>query len=103
MSSLAIASALLFAAVLLVPIFKKLGLGSVLGYLVAGVLIGPSAFAVINEPEAVLHTAELGVALLLFLIGLELQRERSWALRKAVFDLGTMQLVVCGGALAGLA
>lgn len=103
MSSLAIASALLFAAVLLVPIFKKLGLGSVLGYLVAGVLIGPSAFAVINEPEAVLHTAELGVALLLFLIGLELQRERLWALRKAVFGLGTMQLVVCGGALAGLA
>lgn len=103
MSSLAIASALLFAAVLLVPIFKKLGLGSVLGYLVAGVLIGPSAFAVIHEPEAVLQTAELGVALLLFLIGLELQGERLWALRKAVFGLGTLQLVVCGGALAGLA
>ena len=103
MSSLAIASALLFAAVLLVPIFKKLGLGSVLGYLVAGVLIGPSAFGVINEPEAVLQTAELGVTLLLFLIGLELQRERLWALRKAVFGLGTLQLVVCGGALAGLA
>ncbi len=103
MSSLAIASALLFAAVLLVPIFKKLGLGSVLGYLVAGVLIGPSAFGVIHEPEAVLQTAELGVTLLLFLIGLELQRERLWALRKAVFGLGTMQLVVCGGALAALA
>ena len=103
MSSLAIASALLFAAVLLVPIFKRLGLGSVLGYLVAGVLIGPSAFAVIHEPEAVLQTAELGVALLLFLIGLELQRERLWALRKAVFGLGALQLAVCGGALAGLA
>ena len=103
MSSLAIASALLFAAVLLVPIFKKLGLGSVLGYLVAGVLIGPSAIGVIHEPEAVLQTAELGVTLLLFLIGLELQRERLWALRKAVFGLGTMQLVICGGALAGLA
>jgi len=103
MSSLAIASALLFAAVLLVPIFKKLGLGSVLGYLVAGVLIGPSAFGVIHEPEAVLQTAELGVTLLLFLIGLELQRERLWALRKAVFGLGIMQLFVCGGALAGLA
>ncbi len=103
MSSLAIASALLFAAVLLVPIFKKFGLGSVLGYLVAGVLIGPSALGVISEPEAVLQTAELGVTLLLFLIGLELQRERLWALRKAVFGLGTMQLVVCGGTLAGLA
>ena len=103
MSSLAIASALLFAAVLLVPIFKKLGLGSVLGYLVAGALIGPSAFGVISEPDAVLQTAELGVTLLLFLIGLELQRERLWALRKAVFGLGTMQLVVCGSALAGLA
>ncbi len=103
MSSLAIVSALLAAAVLLVPLFKKLGLGSVLGYLVAGVIIGPSAFAVIHEPEIVLHTAELGVTLLLFLIGLELQRERLWALRKAVFGLGTLQLVVCGGALAGLA
>ena len=103
MSSLAVATALLFAAVLLVPIFKKLGLGSVLGYLVAGVLIGPSALAVIHEPEAVLQTAELGVTLLLFLIGLELQRERLWALRKAVFGLGTLQLVICGGALAGLA
>jgi glutathione-regulated potassium-efflux system ancillary protein KefC len=103
MTSLATAAALLAAAVVLVPIFKKLGLGSVLGYLVAGVLIGPSALAVIHEPEAVLQTAELGVTLLLFLIGLELQRERLWALRKAVFGLGALQLFVCGGALAALA
>ena len=103
MTSLATAAALLAAAVLLVPLFKKLGLGSVLGYLVAGVLIGPSALAVIHEPEAVLQTAELGVTLLLFLIGLELQRERLWALRKAVFGLGTLQLLICGGALTALA
>ena len=103
MSSLAIAAVLLASAVLLVPLFKKLGLGSVLGYLVAGVLIGPSALAVIHEPEAVLQTAELGVTLLMFLIGLELQRERLRALRKSVFGLGAMQLFACGAALTLLA
>jgi glutathione-regulated potassium-efflux system ancillary protein KefC len=93
MNSLAIATALLAAAVLFVPLFKRLGVGSVLGYLVAGVLIGPSVFGVISEPTTVLHTAELGVTLLLFLIGLELQRDRLWALRKSVFGLGAMQVI----------
>ncbi len=93
MNSLAIATALLAAAVLLVPLFKRLGVGSVLGYLVAGVLIGPSVIGVINDPTTVLHTAELGVTLLLFVIGLELQRDRLWALRKSVFGLGAMQVI----------
>jgi monovalent cation:proton antiporter-2 (CPA2) family protein len=102
MNSLAIATALLAAAVLFVPLFKRLGVGSVLGYLVAGVLIGPSVFGVIGDPVTVLHTAELGVTLLLFLIGLELQRDRLWALRKSVFGLGAMQVI--GSALTlGLA
>ncbi|MGL5001522.1 MAG: cation:proton antiporter, partial [Casimicrobium sp.] len=102
MNSLAIATALLAAAVLLVPLFKRLGVGSVLGYLVAGVLIGPSVIGVISDPTTVLHTAELGVTLLLFLIGLELQRDRLWALRKSVFGLGAMQVIGSAAAL-GLA
>lgn len=102
MNSLAIATALLAAAVLFVPLFKRLGVGSVLGYLVAGVLIGPSVFGVVSDPTTVLHTAELGVTLLLFLIGLELQRDRLWALRKSVFGLGAMQVLGSAAAL-GLA
>jgi len=103
MSSLATAAALLAAAVLLVPLFKKLGLGSVLGYLVAGVVIGPSVIGVVRDPETILHTAELGVTLLMFIIGLELQRERLWALRRSIFGIGAMHLIVCGTALAALA
>lgn len=103
MTSLATAAALLGGAVVLVPLFKKLGLGSVLGYLVAGVLVGPSVFAVVHEPETVLQTAEFGVTLLMFLIGLELQRERLWALRRSIFGIGAMHLLVCGTALAALA
>ncbi|MEZ0237598.1 MAG: cation:proton antiporter, partial [Methylophilaceae bacterium] len=63
----------LSAAVLAVPLFKRLGLGSVLGYLLAGVLIGPYAFKLIGDAEQVLHFAEFGVVLLLFLVGLELE------------------------------
>jgi glutathione-regulated potassium-efflux system ancillary protein KefC len=100
MNSLAIYASLLAAAVILVPLFKRLGVGSVLGYLVAGVLIGPSVIGVVHEPEAVLHTAELGVTLLMFVIGLELQRDRLWALRKSVFGLGAMQVIGCGLVLA---
>jgi glutathione-regulated potassium-efflux system ancillary protein KefC len=100
MNSLAVYASLLAAAVILVPLFKRLGVGSVLGYLVAGVLIGPSVIGVVNEPEAVLHTAELGVTLLMFVIGLELQRDRLWALRKSVFGLGAMQVIGCGAILA---
>jgi glutathione-regulated potassium-efflux system ancillary protein KefC len=100
MNSLAVYASLLAAAVVLVPLFKRLGVGSVLGYLVAGVLIGPSVIGVVSDPEAVLHTAELGVTLLMFVIGLELQRDRLWALRKSVFGLGAMQVMGCGATLA---
>jgi glutathione-regulated potassium-efflux system ancillary protein KefC len=92
LSTPAVALALLAVAVLLVPLFKRLGLGSVLGYLVAGVLIGPYALKVVNDAEAVLHIAELGVTLLMFLIGLELQPARLWALRAQVFGLGALQV-----------
>lgn len=87
-----VAMALLAVAVLIVPIFKRLGLGSVLGYLVAGVLLGPYALKVVQDAESVLHIAELGVTLLMFLIGLELQPARLLALRKQVFGLGVIQV-----------
>lgn len=80
------------AAVVAVPLFKKLGLGAVLGYLLAGVIIGPYALQLIPDPEHVLHFAEFGVVLLLFLIGLELEPEKIWELRKLLFGLGGLQI-----------
>lgn len=91
MSAIALLT-LLAASVLLVPLFKRFGLGSVLGYLVAGIAVGPYGLAVVSRPESVLHTAELGVTLLMFLIGLELQPSRLWALRRQVFGLGALQM-----------
>lgn len=84
----------LTSAIILVPIFKRLGLGSVLGYLIAGILIGPFALKLIADPEHVLHFAEFGVVLMLFLIGLELESQKVWALRKLLFGLGGMQVTV---------
>ena len=72
---------LLAAAVVAVPLFKRLGLGSVLGYLAAGAAIGPSGFGLIGGVEEKMHTAEFGVVLLLFLIGLELAPARLWRMR----------------------
>ena len=66
----------LSSAILLVPIFKRLGLGSVLGYLIAGILIGPYALKLIPDPEQVLHFSEFGVVLMLFLVGLELESQK---------------------------
>lgn len=103
MQSVATFAALLAVAVLLVPFFKRAGLGTVLGYLVAGVLIGPWGASIVHDPENLLHTAELGVVLLLFIIGLELQPSRLWALRKPVFGLGALQFFGVGALLVGLA
>lgn len=93
----------LAAAVLFVPIAKKLGLGSVLGYLLAGVMIGPVLGYVGNEGEKIMHFAEFGVVMMLFLIGLELQPELLWRLRKAILGLGVLQVVITTAAIAGLA
>ncbi len=93
------------AAVIAVPIAKKLGFGSVLGYLGAGVIIGPFGLQLIGDVDTVLHFAELGVVFLLFIIGLELKPARLWVLRRPVFGFGSAQVVVTGlvlGALAGL-
>lgn len=94
--------ALLAGMVIAVPLFKRLGLGSVLGYLAAGVLLGPSGIALIHNPEAVLTTAELGVVMFLFIIGLEMEPDKLWALRRQIFGLGVIQVGTCGALLTGL-
>ncbi len=94
--------ALLGAAVIAVPLFKRLGLGSVLGYLAAGLLLGPSGIALIHDPESVLTIAELGVVMFLFIIGLEMEPAKLWALRKQIFGLGVIQVAVCGALLTGV-
>lgn len=92
---LAHAVALLGAAVVAVPIFRKLGLGSVLGYLAAGLLIGPFGLGLFNDPETILHFAELGVVMLLFIIGLEMRPSKLWGLRREIFGLGATQVGLC--------
>lgn len=88
-------------AVIAVPLFRRLGFGSVLGYLAAGVVIGPWALGLISDSENILRFAELGVVFLLFLVGLELRPHRLWVLRKQVFGLGMAQVIVTGVVLAG--
>src|SRR5688500_17785506 len=94
--------ALLGAGVVAVPLFRKLGLGSVLGYLTAGLLIGPFGVRLFSDPEALLHVAELGVVLFLFVIGLDMRPARLWALRRAIFGLGAAQVLTCGALLSGV-
>ncbi len=93
----------LFAAMIAVPLSRKLGLGAVLGYLGAGMIIGPWGLKLIDNVEAMLHISEFGVILLLFIIGLELQPSRLWVLRKQVFGLGAAQVLLTGLALGGIA
>jgi glutathione-regulated potassium-efflux system ancillary protein KefC len=92
---------LLLAAVIVVPLAARFGLGAVLGYLLTGVIVGPWGFAVIGEVEQVMHVAEFGVILLLFVIGLELRPSRMWALRRTIFGFGSAQVLVCSALLAG--
>ncbi|WP_404406470.1 monovalent cation:proton antiporter-2 (CPA2) family protein [Pelagibacterium halotolerans] len=93
--------AILAAGVIAVPIFKRFGLGSVLGYLAAGLAIGPFGLRIVSEPETILHTAELGVVMFLFVIGLEMQPRRLWSLRKEIFGLGVLQVATCATLLTG--
>ncbi|TGD98211.1 monovalent cation:proton antiporter-2 (CPA2) family protein [Methylobacterium nonmethylotrophicum] len=92
----------LSAAVIGVPIFRLLGQSAVLGYLVAGVVIGPSGLSLITEPETARSVSELGVVLLLFIVGLELEISRLISLRRDILGLGTLQLGLCALALGGL-
>ncbi|MFT7026646.1 MAG: monovalent cation:proton antiporter-2 (CPA2) family protein, partial [Paracoccaceae bacterium] len=95
------AAVFLGAAVLAVPIFKRLGLGAVVGYLAAGSLIGPSGLALVPDPATVMQLAEFGVVLLLFVIGLELRPARLWRLRAEIFGLGALQVLLTGALLIG--
>jgi monovalent cation:proton antiporter-2 (CPA2) family protein len=91
---------MLGAALLFVTIFRRLGLGATLGYIVGGAIIGPYALGLVERPEAILRISEIGIAFLLFLIGLELDPQRLWRLRRDIFGLGLLQVVVCGLALS---
>jgi glutathione-regulated potassium-efflux system protein KefB len=94
--------ALLGAAVVAVPLFKRAGLGSVLGYLAAGLVIGPFGLKLFTSPQAILHVAELGVVMFLFVIGLEMQPSRLWSLRRDIFGLGIAQVATCGALITGV-
>jgi glutathione-regulated potassium-efflux system ancillary protein KefC len=84
------------SAAIIVPIAVRLGLGSVLGYLIAGCIIGPWGLRLVTDAETILHFAEIGVVLMLFVIGLELDPQRLWTLRASVFGGGMLQMVACG-------
>src|SRR5687768_11570271 len=93
---------MLGAALLFVTLFRKLGLGATLGYIVGGAIIGPYALRLIPDPDAIMRVSEIGIAFLLFLVGLELNPSRLWRLRKDIFGLGLIQVVLCGLALSAL-
>ena len=93
---------MLGAALLFVTIFRRLKLGATLGYIVAGILIGPQLLRLIRDPEQVASVSEIGIALLLFIVGLELRPARLWRLRNDIFGLGLAQVVLCGLAISAL-
>jgi monovalent cation:proton antiporter-2 (CPA2) family protein len=91
---------MLGTALLFVTLFRKLKLGATLGYIVGGAIIGPQVLGLIEDPDALASLSEIGIALLLFIVGLELQPSRLWRLRKDIFGLGLAQVVLCGIALS---
>jgi monovalent cation:proton antiporter-2 (CPA2) family protein len=91
---------MLGAALVFVTLFRQLKLGATLGYIVAGALIGPQLLGLIQDPDALASIADIGIALLLFIVGLELQPSRLWRLRRDIFGLGLAQVVICGAALS---
>ncbi|WP_155264134.1 monovalent cation:proton antiporter-2 (CPA2) family protein [Sphingomonas segetis] len=94
---------MLGAALVFVTLFRRLRLGATLGYIVAGALIGPQVLGLIGDPEELTSVTEIGIALLLFIVGLELRPARLWRLRKDIFGLGLAQVVLCGLAISALA
>jgi glutathione-regulated potassium-efflux system ancillary protein KefC len=92
---LAYTAIFLLTAVLAVPLAKRLGLGSILGYLFGGIIIGPFVFKVVTDVNTILHFAEFGVVLMMFVIGLELEPKKLWKLRHTIFSYGSAQLLMC--------
>ncbi len=92
---------LLGSAVIAVPLFRRIGLGSVLGYFAGGLLVGPSVLGIFTEPSTILHFSELGVVMFLFLIGVEMRPQKLWALRTQIFGLGLAQVLLCIALLTG--
>ena len=97
---LEVGAIMLGTALLFVILFRKLGLGATLGYIVGGALIGPQLLGLVDDPQAMASISEIGIALLLFIVGLELHPSRLWRLRKDIFGLGLAQVVLCGLALS---
>ena len=93
----------LSAAVIVVPLAKKLGLGAIIGYLAAGMAIGPWGLRLVTNVQDILHFAEFGVVLMLFLVGLELEPKRLWSLRRPIFGWGSAQVVGCTAAITSVA
>jgi CPA2 family monovalent cation:H+ antiporter-2 len=91
---------LLLSAVVCVPLAQVLGLGTIPGYLLAGILIGPSALKLVTDVPAIIDISQWGVVMMLFVIGLELEPSRLWGMRREVFGIGIFQMVACGGVLA---
>jgi glutathione-regulated potassium-efflux system protein KefB len=96
------AAAMLGAALFFVIIFRRLGLGATLGYIVGGAVIGPHALGLVRDPSSVMAVSEIGIAMLLFIVGLELNPGRLWRMRRDIFGFGLVQVVVCGLVLSGL-
>ncbi len=92
----------LFAAVVAVPLAARLGIGAVLGYLLAGIAIGPWGLGFISDVDEILHFSELGVVFLMFIIGLELNPSKLWQLRQSIFGVGAAQVLLSAAILAGL-
>src|SRR5579859_2801675 len=89
----------LAAALIAVPLAIRLGFGSVLGYLVAGVMIGPWVLKLVTDVDAILHFSELGIVLMMFVIGLEMHVEKLWAMRRTIFGYGGIQMALCAALL----
>lgn len=94
--------AVLFAAVVAVPLAARIGIGAVLGYLLAGIAIGPWGLGFISDVDEILHFSELGVVFLMFIIGLELNPSKLWQLRRSIFGVGAAQVLLSAAILGGL-
>ena len=92
----------LLATVIAVPLTQRFRLGSVLGYLLAGVVIGPQLLGLVGDTEGIAAISELGVVLMLFVIGLELSPQRLWVMRRPVFGTGLLQVLACGVLIGGI-